>query len=238
MSGLEVLPIPCLKDNYAYRLRCLTSGYTAVVDPSEAKPVLAALDGQLDAILNTHHHWDHTGGNTDLLQHFPKAEVCGHASDRGRIPGQTQFVEDGAVITVGKQQARVLFIPGHTTGAIAYHFRDDVFTGDTLFIAGCGRIFEGNPAMMHNSLQRLAALPDQTRVWVGHEYTLANLAFARQAEPDNPDLEPTLARAEAARAEGLATVPSSIALERKINPFLRAKSIEELAERRQWKDNF
>ena len=238
MSALEIHPIACLKDNYAYRLRCTSSGYTAVVDPSEAAPVLAELDGRLDAILNTHHHWDHTGGNDGLLQIFPDAGVYGHHSDRGRIPGQTEFLDDGAVIKVGNHQARILFIPGHTTGAIAYHFRDDVFTGDTLFIAGCGRIFEGDPEMMHNSLQRLAALPEQTRVWVGHEYTVANLRFAQAAEPDNHELKPAMLRAQAARAQGLATVPSSIELERKINPFLRARNVTELAERRAWKDQF
>ena len=209
-----------------------------MVDPSEAGPVLEALDGRLDAILSTHHHWDHTGGNEQLLQAFPDCEVYGHASDRGRIPGQTQWLEDGDVVQVGNHKARVLFVPGHTTGAIAYHFRDDVFTGDTLFIAGCGRIFEGNPEMMHQSLQRLAALPDQTRVWVGHEYTVANLRFAAAVEPDNPEISIATRRALAAREKDLATVPSSIQLERKVNPFLRAQSVRELAERREWKDRF
>lgn len=238
LSHLEVTPIPCLNDNYAYRLVCPNTGFCAVVDPSEAAPVLEVLDGRLDAILSTHHHWDHTGGNEGLLKVFPGAQVYGHASDRGRIPGQTQWLEDGDVVYVGNHKARILFVPGHTTGGIAYHFRDDVFTGDTLFIAGCGRLFEGNPEMMHQSIQRLAALPDQTRVWVGHEYTLSNLRFAAEVEPDNADIDLAIRRSRQTREEGLATVPSSIELERKINPFMRAQSTEQLAELRAWKDRF
>jgi hydroxyacylglutathione hydrolase len=238
LSSLEITPIPCLRDNYAYLLRCKSTGFTAVVDPSEGSPVLAALDGRLDYILNTHHHWDHTGGNEALLEAYPQAAVFGHASDRGRIPGQTHFLDDGETIEVGLHKARILFVPGHTTGAIAYHFRDDLFTGDTLFIAGCGRVFEGTAAMMHASLQRLAALSPQTRVWVGHEYTLANLGFAQAAEPDNKDLVSTLARAAATRKQGLATVPSSIELELKINPFLRAETDTDFARLRSWKDRY
>ena len=238
MSRLEITPIACLNDNYAYRLRCPTTGTTAVVDPSEGNPVLDVLEGRLDAILNTHHHWDHTGGNDALLKQFPQARVYGHASDQGRIPGQTDFLEDGDVIEIGNHKARILHIPGHTTGAIAYHFRDDVFTGDTLFIAGCGRLFEGTPDTMHQSLQRLAALPDDTRVWVGHEYTVANLRFARSVEPQNDALMPALQRAEAARAQDRPTIPSSIALEKKINPFLRASDARDFATKRAQKDEF
>jgi len=238
LSQLEVTPIPCLKDNYAYLLRCPTTGASAVIDPSEAAPVLEVVGDRLDAILNTHHHWDHTGGNEQLLEAFPDLEVYGHRSDDGRIFGQTQRLDDGDVVHVGHHKARILFIPGHTTGSIAYHFRDDVFTGDALFIAGCGRVFEGNPVMMHNSLQRLTALHPQTRVWVGHEYTVANLTFAQTVEPENPAIQKALKRAQVARAQGLPTIPSSVELELQINPFLRASSAEVFAARRALKDAF
>ena len=238
MSHLEVTIIPCLNDNYAYLLRCPSSGTQAVIDPSEAQPVLDALDGKLDAILNTHHHWDHTGGNDQLAATFPGLKVYGHASDRGRIPKLTHELNDGDVVHVGRHKARILLVPGHTTGSIAYHFRDDLFTGDALFIAGCGRLFEGNPGMMHRSLQRLAVLPSQTRVWVGHEYTLSNLKFAAAVEPDNLRIQDTIKRAQHSRKNGVPTIPSSIELELQINPFLRAKSADEFAERRAWKDRF
>ena len=238
LSHLDITPISCLNDNYAYLLRCPATGTCAVIDPSEAQPVLDAIDGRLDAILNTHHHWDHTGGNEELIAAFPELSVYGHTSDQGRIPGLTHQLSDGDIVHVGHHKARILFIPGHTTGSIAYHFRDDVFTGDALFIAGCGRLFEGNPEMMHTSLQRLAMLPPQTRVWVGHEYTLSNLDFAAAVEPDNETIKATIQRAKHSRNKGLPTIPSSIELELKINPFLRAKSATEFAERRARKDQF
>ena len=238
MSHLEITPIPCLNDNYAYLLRCPNTGTCAVIDPSEAQPVLDALNGRLDAILNTHHHWDHTGGNDELIATFPELKIYGHTSDQGRIPGLTHELNDGDVVHIGRHKARILFVPGHSTGSIAYHFRDDLFTGDALFIAGCGRLFEGNPEMMHQSLQRLAVLPVQTRVWVGHEYTLSNLSFAAAVEPDNETIQATIKRAQHSRNQGLPTIPSSIELELQINPFLRAKSAADFAKRRAWKDQF
>ena len=238
---MEVYQFPCLQDNYSFLLHDPSTGATAVVDTPEVAPIEAALKEKgwkLTHILNTHHHWDHTGGNEQLLQAFPDLEVYGHRSDDGRIFGQTQRLDDGDVVHVGHHKARILFIPGHTTGSIAYHFRDDVFTGDALFVAGCGRVFEGNPVMMHNSLQRLTALHPQTRVWVGHEYTEANLTFAQTVEPENQAIQKALLRAQAARAQGLPTIPSSVELELQINPFLRASSAEVFAERRALKDAF
>ena len=189
-----------------------------MIDPSEAAPVprssrIAGRHPQHPPPLGSHRR------QRAIAQAFPDLEVYGHRSDDGRIFGQTQRLDDGDVVHVGHHKARILFIPGHTTGSIAYHFRDDVFTGDALFIAGCGRVFEGNPVMMHNSLQRLTALHPQTRVWVGHEYTVANLTFAQTVEPENQAIQKALLRAQAARAQGLPTIPSSVELELQINPF-------------------
>lgn len=243
-----ITPIPCLKDNYAYLVTCEKTGKRAIVDPSEAAPVLAATT-KLDAIWNTHHHWDHVGGNEELVAKLGVREVCGHASDRGRIAAQTRFLEEGDTFELGALRVRILHIPGHTTGAIAYvvdGFAEGetsrsqtpgdgapaVFTGDTLFVAGCGRLFEGTPEMMFASLAKLAALPDDTRVYCGHEYTAANLRFAAHVEPDNADV------AAAAKNVKVPSVPSTIAAEKRINPFMRARTIEELAARRSAKDAF
>ena len=225
---MEILPIPCLSDNYAYLLVCTATGEAAVVDPSEAEPVIRAVHArgiQLTAILNTHHHHDHVGGNDALLARYGALPVYGHVSDRGRIPGQTVGLHEGDTLAVGTLRPRVLHVPGHTLGAVAYVVDDAVFTGDTLFIAGCGRLFEGTPAMMHASLShKLAALDPATRVYCGHEYTVKNLEFAAHVEPGNHDVTAALGAARATRAAGSPTVPSTIARERSTNPFLRVDS--------------
>jgi hydroxyacylglutathione hydrolase len=268
---MRIVPIPCLKDNYAYLVVCETTGAAAVVDPSEAGPVIEVVEREgvaLEAIWNTHHHWDHTGGNKDLLSAYPELEVIAHASDRGRIPGQTTFVEDGEEITLGKEvRARIIHNPGHTSGAISYHLgaggagdaggtAGAVFTGDTLFLAGCGRLFEGTPAQMHASLERLAALPDQTRVYCGHEYTASNLRFAAAVEPGNEAVQARAREVAAASEAGAPSVPGTMAEERATNPFLRvhlpevaaaARATERVANDtpleifaalRRWKDRF
>jgi hydroxyacylglutathione hydrolase len=240
-TGLSVQPIACLRDNYCYLIRCAETGVAALVDPSEAPPVLAALQlagVEPSAILNTHHHPDHVGGNAELLARWPALAIYGHTSDRGRIPGQTHFLDDRASVTVGGQVADVLHVPGHTQGAVAFCFANHLFTGDTLFSAGCGRLFEGSPEQMHQSLQRLAGLAPGLRVWSGHEYTVANLTFAAAAEPQNSEVEEALAQAMADRSAGRTTMPSSLAAERATNPFLRAESAERFAELRRWKDQF
>jgi hydroxyacylglutathione hydrolase len=230
---MRVVPVPCLKDNYAYLVVCEKTRKAAVVDASESEPVLAAVkrEGvQLVAIWSTHHHLDHVGGNEGVVGAGGIAEVVAHMSDRGRVPEQTRFVETGDLVTVGSLQARVTHIPGHTLGAVSY-FVDDggeraVFTGDTLFLAGCGRLFEGTPAQMRASLSSLAALPDDTRVYCGHEYTAANLRFARHVEPSNGEI--TAAATEVARVrEGdRPSVPGTVAREKATNPFLRPRSAE------------
>jgi len=241
---MSITPIPCLTDNYAYLVVCDATQKAAIVDPSEAKPVLDAVKRasvKPEAIWNTHHHWDHVGGNAELTVALALDQICGHTSDRGRIAAQTRFLEEGDRLELGKLEIRILHIPGHTTGAIAYVVSGDgdspaVFTGDTLFIAGCGRLFEGTPAMMFESLRKLAALDERTRVYCGHEYTRSNLRFAKHVEEANQDVVEWMRRVDAHPNQP--TVPSRIGDEKRINPFVRARDVAELAERRAAKDTF
>jgi hydroxyacylglutathione hydrolase len=226
LSPLEIELIACLKDNYAYLVS--GAGLCAAIDPSEAGPVEAALASRglkLTHILNTHHHWDHTGGNAALKKAYG-AVVVGPAKDRERIPGIDIGVEESQGWRFGEHQVRILEVPAHTRGAIAFVFPNAVFTGDTLFAMGCGRLFEGTPATMHASLAKLTALPDDTKVYCGHEYTLNNGRFALTLEPGNADLQARMKTALALRAKGEPTVPSSIGLEKRTNPFLRTGSAE------------
>jgi hydroxyacylglutathione hydrolase len=225
---MKILQIPLLRDNYGYLLICESTNQSAIIDPSEAEPVLRRVEQEgpdLRAILNTHHHRDHTGGNEGLLA-ARRIEVYGHARDRDRIPGLTRGVEEGDIISIGALSGRVLFIPGHTTGHVAYLFDDALFCGDTLFTAGCGRLFEGTPEQMHASLSKLMALPDDTRIFCGHEDTENNLRFALTVEPNNADVVSRYAMVQAQRARGLATVPATLAEEKRTNPFLRWDSNE------------
>jgi hydroxyacylglutathione hydrolase len=227
---MQVTVVPCLKDNYAYLLAVPGSKRAVVVDPGESEPVLRALSDlalDLGAILATHHHLDHVGGNAELARRYPGIRVFGHASDRGRIPAQSEFLEHGDVITVEGLSFQALHIPGHTLGALAYAGEGAVFTGDTLFVAGCGRLFEGTAAQMYQSLNvTLAALPDATRVYCGHEYTAQNLRFAAHLEPSNAAILAHAFKVSEQRARGEATVPSTIGAEKSINPFMRCDSAE------------
>lgn len=225
MTPLRLVPVPCLRDNYAYLVGLAGSSDVAVVDPSEAPPVLAALEREgvrAVAVLNTHHHFDHVGGNEGLLEVFPGIPVFGHASDRGRIPAQSIFLEEGQRVEVAGLVFDVLHIPGHTLGAIAYVGHGVVFTGDTLFSAGCGRLFEGTPAMMHVSInEKLAGLAGSTRVYPGHEYTASNLRFAAHLEPHSTAITEKAALVAQQRAANEPTVGSTLDAERTFNPFLR-----------------
>jgi hydroxyacylglutathione hydrolase len=230
---VDVVPVPQLADNYAYLLVDPASGDAAVVDCAEAAPVLAEVARRgvrLVAVLATHHHFDHVGGNRDLLAQLPSLDIYGSADDAPRIPGITHRVRDGDRVEVGTLRGRVILIPAHTSGHVAYHFPSEraVFTGDTLFAGGCGRLFEGDAAQMMRSLAKLAALPDETRVYCGHEYTEKNLRFAAMLEPGNRALREKLGAVQALRRRGEPTVPSTIAEEKATNPFLRTAS-EELA---------
>ena len=226
MAKLEIALVPLLKDNYGYLLHEPKSGLTAVLDPSEAEPVLeavAARGWRLSHILNTHHHGDHCGGNRELKA-ANGARVVGPAYDRARIPAIDEAVDEASGFRFGEAQARVLFIPGHTRGHIAFWFEDAqaLFCGDTLFSLGCGRMFEGDAVMMWGSLSKLRALPGETRVYCGHEYTEANARFALTVDPDNKALQARSAAVKRLRAEGRPTIPSMLAEERAANPFLRA----------------
>ena len=251
---LQIELVPCLKDNYAYLVHDATAGLTAIVDPSEPEPVRKALakrGWRLTHILNTHHHFDHTGGNIPLKD-ASGARIVGPEKDRDRIPGIDEGVIEGQVWMFGSRRVPVLEIPAHTRAHIAFIFDDAVFTGDTLFAMGCGRLFEGTPEMMWTSLSKLMTLPDSMRVYCGHEYTLNNGRFALTLEPGNRDLSTRMRDVENFRAEGRPTIPSTIGLEKKTNPFMRpdtpeirrtlgmehASDVEVFAEMRTRKDRF
>ncbi|MDE3115219.1 MAG: hydroxyacylglutathione hydrolase [Pseudomonadota bacterium] len=256
MSTLSIDLVPCLSDNYAYLITDAVQGLCAVVDPSEAGPVrerLRARSAKLTHILNTHHHPDHTGGNLELKEAFG-APVVGPEKDRARIPGLDVGVGEEAPWQFGSKPVAILEIPAHTSGHIAFIFREDkaAFTGDTLFAMGCGRLFEGTPAMMWAAMQKLMALPDDMRVYCGHEYTLSNARFALTLEPDNAALQARMREVTELRAKGLPTIPTTIGLEKRTNPFMRpdspelrrtlgmekANDVDVLAETRRRKDNF
>jgi hydroxyacylglutathione hydrolase len=233
--------IPVLQDNYVFVLQ--RGSRAAVVDPAVAGPVVRALEQrglELEAILHTHHHSDHIGGTPGLLQRWPGAAVIAAAADRARIPLQTRGVVGGDHLEVLDERVEVIEVPGHTRAHIAYWLPDSghLFCGDTLFIGGCGRLFEGSPAQMHTSMQRLAALPEATRVWCAHEYTETNLRWAAAERPDDAAIARRLEEVLAERAAGRSTVPGSIGVERATNLFVRASDAGELARLRQSKDGW
>lgn len=240
--AIEVVRIPALSDNYIWLAHDAASGETIVVDPAVAEPVLeaaAARGWTISAIWNTHWHPDHTGGNA-AIKAATGCTIIAPAAEAAKIPTADRLVAEGDTVTLGAVQAEVIDVPAHTAGHIAYHLPEPgiVFVGDTLFAMGCGRLFEGTAAQMFANMQRLAALPDQTTVYCAHEYTQSNGRYALVAEPDNDALVARMAEVDAMRAQGLPTVPTTIALERATNPFMRAASVEELAERRAAKDSF
>lgn len=240
MAELEILRVPVLNDNYVWLVHDGESGETLVVDPAVAEPVLAAAEAQgwtISQIWNTHWHGDHIGGNAGIVA-ATGAKVTAPAAELSRIPDVDRPVGEGDRVRIGAHEALVLSVPAHTAGHVAYHFADDavVFVGDTMFAMGCGRLFEGTAEQMYTNMRRFEALPDETRVYCAHEYTLSNGVFAARAEPDNEAVTARLAQVEAMRARGEATVPTTIAAEKATNPFLRAGSVAELARRRAEKD--
>jgi hydroxyacylglutathione hydrolase len=253
---LKIIPIPAFRDNYIWTL--VRDGLAVCVDPGEAAPVQAFLANnnlRLAAILNTHHHWDHTGGNIELMEQF-SAPLYGPATEK--IQGITHKLVEGDIVQLDEIGVRlqVLDIPGHTAGHIALYNDDMLFCGDTLFACGCGRLFEGTPQQMSHSLAKLAQLKPTTKVYCGHEYTMANIAFAKAAEPGNAALPAREQREAAKRTAGEPTLPSTIADELATNPFLRCaepaviRSVEQHAAKnlpnsvavftqlREWKNNF
>ena len=228
---MEIYRLPVRSDNYIFVLHDPSDRTAAVIDPADAPPVLKKLDelgANLTAIFNTHHHNDHVGGNRELLKRFPAAAVYGGAKDDGRIPGQQHYLEDGDQVSFANRTGQVFFVPGHTRGHIAYYFAPiadnepgELFCGDTLFAGGCGRLFEGTPAEMQPSLAKLRNLPDNTRNWCAHEYTLSNLKFAVSVEEGNEELRSRLTQVTKQRAKKQSTVPSLLKTEKDTNPFLR-----------------
>lgn len=240
VMALEIVRIPVLSDNYVWLVHERKSGETMVVDPAVAPPVLAKaeeLGWKITQIWNTHWHPDHTGGNAEIKE-ATGCIITGPAAEFGRIPTLDVQVRGGDVVRLGEVEVRVIDVPAHTAGHIAYHFSNDkaAFVGDTLFAMGCGRLFEGTPEQMYSNMRKLEALDDDTAIYCAHEYTLSNGRFALTVEPDNRALVERMAEVTAMRERGEPTVPTSIALERATNPFMRAGSVEELAARRAAKD--
>lgn len=257
MTELQVHQFPCLADNYGYLIHDPSAKVTAAIDTPEVEPILQALEHKgwaLTHILNTHHHFDHAGGNLALKEKWPDIAIVGAAADAERIPGITVKLADGDSYPFGRFKAEVFDVSGHTIGHIAYYFpaAAKLFCGDALFALGCGRLFEGTPAQMWASLSKLKALPEATQVYCAHEYTQANAAFALTVEPQNAALVQRCKDIDALRAAGKPTVPTSIGLEKATNPFLRpdsaalqanlqmpgAELVEVFAETRRRKDSF
>jgi hydroxyacylglutathione hydrolase len=242
VSNLQFHLFPCLSDNYGVLVHCPDSGATASIDAPEAAAVEKALGETgwtLTHILITHHHHDHVGGVAELKRKW-NCEVIGNADEPHGLPGLTGTVTPGGTYDFAGHQARIIATPGHTLGHITWHFADDrvAFAGDALFTLGCGRVFEGTMEQMWSSMQKLAALPPETVVYCGHEYTLSNGRFALSVEPDNAALKARMKEIEALRAAGKPTVPTTVAQELETNPFLRAGSAQRFAEVRKAKDNF
>ena len=256
MSDLEIYLVPCLSDNYSPLIHDPDTGNTAIVDTSEAEPVLAALKQKgwtLTHIFNTHHHFDHVGCNEQFKKDLG-VTIVGSKNDAARIPGIDIQVAEGDSFQFGSHTVQVIEVSGHTVGHIAYYIPDQklLFPGDTLFALGCGRLFEGTPAQMWNSLSKLMALPDDVEVYCAHEYTQSNAKFALTVEPGNQKLIDRSQDIDSKRADGISTIPSTIGLERATNPFVRPDSenlqhtigmigepaVDVFAKVRELKDNF
>jgi len=237
---MEIVAVPAFADNYLWLVHDEASGETAVVDPGDAAPVLAEAERRgwpIGQVWNTHWHPDHTGGNL-AIKEATGARISGPASET--IPGRDVALKEDDKIRLGDHVGRVIEVPGHTSGHIALIFDDDgvAFVGDTLFAMGCGRLFEGTPEQMYRSLQRLTRLPDDTRLYCAHEYTLSNARFAAHAMPEDAAIEGRLARIKQLRDSGEMTVPTTVKQERETNPFVRATNVDEFARLRREKDSF
>ena len=234
--------IPCLQDNYSYVVIDETNYSACVVDPSESKPIINFLENKnikLKYILNTHHHYDHIGGNSELKKKY-KSIVLGFKGDSDRIPGIDVLLEDNQIWKAENFEAKIMHIPGHTSGHICFHFFKEkiIFTGDTLFSLGCGRIFEGTYKEMFNSLKKIKSLPKETKIYCGHEYTLNNSKFCMKYDSENINLKEKIENIQKKILDGLPTIPSTIKEELDCNIFLRTQDLNRFSELRDLKDNF
>ena len=239
---MKIEIIKCLEDNYSYLIIDEKTNYACVIDPSEAEPIVNFINNKnikLKFILNTHHHYDHVGGNNDLKKKFG-AKVVGFKNDKHRIPNIDILLEDNEIWKESVFEAKIIHIPGHTSGHICFYFMNDkiVFTGDTLFSLGCGRIFEGTYKQMYDSLIKLKNLPKDTKIYCGHEYTLKNSIFCSKYDKDNKNLEKKIFEINDKLKKNLPTIPSTIGEELSCNIFLRAKNLEDFSKLRDLKDNF
>ena len=239
---MKVEVIPCLQDNYSYLIIDKINNTACVIDPSESKPIINFLEKEninLKYILNTHHHFDHVGGNKDLKKKY-NSVVIGYKDDSSRIPEIDILLEDNQIWKARNFEAKIMHIPGHTTGHICFHFFKEklLFTGDTLFSLGCGKLFEGTYEDMFKSLDKIKKLPQDTKIYCGHEYTLQNSKFCIEHDPENTNLKNKIKEVKKKRENSLPTIPSILKDEMECNIFLRAKNIESFSKLRDLKDNF
>ena len=239
---MKIQVIPCLQDNYAYIIIDEANKTACVIDPSESEPVINFLEKnniKLKFILNTHHHYDHVGGNQELKEKY-EAKIIGFKGDKDRIPGIDFLVNDQENWKQGNFEAKIIHIPGHTLGHICFYFykENSAFTGDTLFSLGCGRIFEGTYLQMYNSLKKLKMLPENTKIFCGHEYTTQNSKFCIMHDKDNQNLKDKINENDKKLKKGLPTVPSTIKDELECNIFLKSDNLEIFSKLRDLKDNF
>ena len=241
-NNIKIEIIPCLQDNYSYLIIDKDKNDACVVDPSEAKPVINFIEKEninLKYILNTHHHFDHIGGNIELKEKYDSI-VIGYKHDAERIPEINVLVEDNQIWKEDNFEAKIIHIPGHTTGHIAFYFFNEkiIFTGDTLFSLGCGKIFEGTYKEMFESLSKIKNLPEDTKIYCGHEYTLQNSKFCIKHDPQNQDLQNKITKINEKLKNNVPTIPSILKDEKECNIFLRAKNVESFSKLRDLKDNF
>ena len=239
---MEIKIIPCLQDNYSFLIIDKKNDTACVIDPSEAEPVIEYLENnkiKLKFILNTHHHYDHVGGNQELKKKYD-ASVIGYRGDKERIPGIDILINDQENWTYQNFEAKIIYIPGHTLGHICFYFykEESVFTGDTLFSLGCGRIFEGTYSQMFDSLMKLKELPENTKIYCGHEYTKKNSDFCLAYDANNENLKAKINDINIKLKAGLPTIPSTIKDELDCNIFLRSNNVESFSKLRDLKDNF
>jgi len=239
---MRVEIIPCLQDNYSYLIIDESNKTASVVDPSEAKPIINFIEKEninLKYILNTHHHYDHIGGNKDLKKKY-NSVVIGYKDDASRIPGIDILLNNNQIWKADNFEAKIMHIPGHTTGHISFHFFKEklIFTGDTLFSLGCGKIFEGTYQDMFDSLNQIKKLPQDTKIYCGHEYTLQNSKFCIKHDPENLNLKKKIVEIKKKLENNIPTIPSTLKDENECNIFLRAKDVKSFSKLRDLKDNF